>query len=303
MNIHTTTIVSICSISLISSILASDTINPHSWIKTYICDKNDTLLVDTQDLQALLNLLYLSYARSSITLDAQDGGLQALQASWQAFQNIIQLRMNPAKVPPYTIDADTYTNDMNDLYELQAEHSYIGTLYAAAVEKIVQGSVITDEHLKKGIKSLRDDARRSIANSLSDVREYLDTILHTRNDKNELQEDLTHKSFSLGDYVWGLIPNLALNSFVKADDLTITMSEEWWKALYQLLNISNMVWKSVERARAELYLTYYKAVYLEAQSHEIDMTSMMFMFDEHGLLDFDKQQDQLPQPKTLLVPA
>ena len=313
MNLYSTILVSICCISLTTAILGTDSqdsVNPQSWIKTYMCDNDGALIISQQDLHALLNLLYLSFARSRITLAAQDDGLQALQTSWQAFQNIIQLRRNPSKNLPYQIDKNTYAHDMNLLYDLQAEHRRIGRMYAAAVDAIMQGTLIADEHLKKGIQSIRDVARSSIVNALSNVKEYLDAILHTRTDLEDQKEELCiepsksfgqilNKSFSIGDYIWGLIPNLALNTFVKTDDLTITTSEEWWKGLYQLLNISNMIWKPIELARVELYLTYYKAVYLEAQSHNIDMTSMTFMFDEHGILDPDMQHDQLPNPQEL----
>lgn len=316
MNTRVKIVLSILCISLsalLQSTETNDSGNPQKWIKTYMLGSDGTLIISQQDLQVLLNVLYLSYVRSNITLEAQSDGLHALQTSWQTFQNIIQLRRNPSIELPYVIDEHTYMTDMNALYDLQIKHHRIGKMYAYAIETFLHGTLVTDAHLIKGIQEIRNDSRRSIAHALSNTREYLDTILHMCIDKSNINEDsvessksfanILNKSFSIGDYIWALIPNMALNSFVKTDDLTITMSEEWWKALYQLFNISNMIWKPIERARAELYLDHYKAVYLEAQSHNIDMQLMTILFDEHGLLEGSLQGDQLPDPKELRIPA
>jgi hypothetical protein len=174
----------------------------------------------------------------------------------------------------------------------------------------MQGSLITNEQVKQGVHVLREDARKAIAESLTNVQEYLDAIINLQTGKAPTKESAFHpnyayllqKNFSLGDYIWALMPNMALNSFVKADDLTISISEEWWKALYQLLLISNIVWKPIEQARASLYLSYYKALYREAQTQDIDMQSMMLMFDENGLLEAPAQCTPLPDPKNLQVP-
>jgi hypothetical protein len=204
----------------------------------------------------------------------------------------------------------SYTDDTNLLYDLQMEHRRIGKTYATAVGTIVHGTLITNQQLKKGITALRDDSRRSVAQALTNVREYLDSILHMRNDQDESKVLARHKSitslldknFSIGDYLWSLVPDMALNSFVKADDLTIKISEEWWNALYQLLTISNIIWKPIERSRSSLYLAYYKAVYREAQANSIDMQSMTLMFNEQGLIDPNARVTQLPDPNTLQVP-
>jgi len=283
------------------------TITPQKWVNSYIKDSDGSLKISRQDLKAVLNLLYLSYARSNITLTAQDDGLNAVQQSWQAFQNIIQLRRNPSKELPYAINEQTYTRDTKALYGHQKEHRQIGTIYSAAVENILHGSMIDNEQLKKGLEVLKDESRRAIIDALSNVQQYLDILSHIRDDiKKEAfntEQSNGQTRTSIGDYVLALIPNFAVNSFVQADDLTMTVSEESWKAMYQVFNISNIIWKSVERARAELYLAYYKAVYLEAESHNIDVKSMTLMFDEHGLLDGKKQRTKLPHPKTLHIHA
>ena len=64
-----------------------------------------------------------------------------------------------------------------------------------------------------------------------------------------------------------------------------------------------MIWKPIERARAELYLAYYKAVYRQAQSQNIDMQSMTLMFSEQGIIDSDKRCKPLPDPKSLQIPV
>jgi hypothetical protein len=142
------------------------------------------------------------------------------------------------------------------------------------------------------------------------VQEYLDAILHMRSEQDGIQDEykktiipLLHKNFNLGDFIWSLLPNMALDSFVKADEMTISLSEDWWQALYELISLSNMVWKPIERARAELYLEYYKTVYRTAQNNNVDMTTMKVMFNEYGILGTDQQYELLPAPDTLYIPA
>lgn len=300
------------SLSLTShSCIASPATTPQTvWINSYICDTNGTLTIRLQDLQALLNLLYFSFDRSRSTLQASDKGALALNGPWHAFQNIIQLRRNPSKETPYYINRNSYIDSMNTLYELQLEHHRIGKTYAAAVESIVQGSLITNKHLKHGVIDIRDEARKVIAQALTNVQEHLDAILHMRDGQDDTQEEcekamlpLLHKNFNLGDFIWSLLPHMALDSFVKADEMTISLSEDWWQALYELISLSNMVWKPIEKARAELYLEYYKAVYSMAQINNVNMTTMRIMFNEYGILGTDQQYEQLPAPHTLYIPA
>ena len=286
------------------------TTEPSSWIRTYICDRNGTLNINNRDLQVLLNLLYLSFDRSRITLEASEDGIRALRVPWQAFQNIVQLRRNPSKYTPYLLDKNRYIDDTNLLYDLQSEHHRIGKTYSMATETILHGTLVTDDQLKLGIQVLREDARKVISEALTNVQEYLDVIINMNSKKESSQEIpfearhayLLQKNFSLGDYIWSLMPNMALNSFVKADDLTISISEDWWKALYQLLIISNIIWKSIEQARAQLYLTYYQAVYTVAKDQGIDMQTMTLMFDKQGMIVSTEQTVPLPDPIKLQVP-
>lgn len=283
----------------------SSAMQPSAWTQRYICDSSGTLIINRQDLQALLNLLYISFNRSRCTLEASARGIQALNGPWQAFQNIIQLRRNPSKDAPYeALNKTTFTQDMAKLYELQLTHRRIGKMYAATTESIVKGSLISNQQLQQGIIALRDDARKVIAQAVTDAQSYLDTILHMRSNYSATDDEmisLMHKNFNLGDFIWTLLPDMALNSFVKADETTISLSEEWWKALYKLLAVSNMIWQPIEKARAELYLAYYKTVYTIALNNGIDMSSMKIMFNEFGLLGTDQQLEQLPNPDILTV--
>jgi hypothetical protein len=304
-------VLTLSSLVLISrSCIASPADTPQTmWANTYICDSKGTLTIHLKDLQVVLNLLYFSFDRSRCTLQASDKGAPALLEPWHAFQNIIQLRRNPSKEAPYFINKNTYNDTLNLLYELQIEHNRTSKTYATVVESIIQGSLITNKHLKHGITDIRDEARRVIAQAVTNVQEYLNAILHMRNKQSDTQEESPmaipslNKNFNLGDFIWALLPHMALDSFVKADEMTISLSEDWWQALYELILLSNMVWKPIERARAELYLEYYKIVYHIAQNNSVDMTTMKVMFNEYGLLGADQQHEQLPDPDILYIPA
>lgn len=279
------------------------------WVNSYVKSANGLLLCSKKDLQLMLNILYVSYERSYITIKAQENAVSSLDVAWHVFQNILQTRRNPSKEVPYYTDREAFMNSMNTLFDMQEMHLHIGSTYAHALDLVMNGALLTDKNLLEGIKKLREQSRRAIVHSLTDVNEYVDALLHTRSNNideqvksmvnyvDEYSEGIK-KNLLIADYLWSLVPYLGVNSFVKADDLTVTMSEQWWKTLMQMVSISNFIWRSVETARATLYLEYYKALYAIALNNDCS-DYLTVMFDEKGVIANTTERQLLPEPQKL----
>lgn len=284
------------------------------WVSSYVVSPDGALAITPADLQLVLNLLYLSYLRSQTTLLAQEQAIQSLQNTWQATQNIIQTRRNPSKETPYPHVKESIERNQSQLETLHAQHLHIGTIYATALELIINGSIISNSRLHDGIQAIRQAARRAIAHALTDVRSHLNAILNMRSStvKKQIKKIINHvddyiqsqtstRSFKIADFIWGLMPEFTLKSFVKADTLTITLSDKWWTAQIQLLKLSNIIWKTLETARTQLYLDYYKAVYIAAQQCAVRPQFLTLMFDEQGILTVENRIQSLPDPATLSI--
>lgn len=281
----------------------------NAWIGTYICSPDGSFLCDKNDLQVILNVMYLAYQRSYVTLCAQEKACASLDISWHVFQNILQTRRNPSKDISYSIDKEAFAIAMNNLFDMQEMHLHIGTTYSKALDAVMSGDLLSNKHLLDGIKELRNQARVAIVHSLTDVNEYINALLHTRN--NNIDEQVkaivncvdeysngVRNNLLVADYLWSLVPYLAVNSFVKADNLTVTMSEQWWKALMQMISISNFIWRSVETARGNLYLEYYNALYAIALNNNCS-DRLAILFDEKGLNYGATELRYLPEPQNL----
>lgn len=280
-----------------------------SWIGSYIKSPDGTLLCSKKDLQIVLNIIYLSYERSYMTLAAQEQATASLDLAWHVFHNILQTRRNPSKEISFSIDREEFTRSMNTLFDMQAMHIHVGCTYAKAVDLVMNNTLLSDKHLLEGIKELRKQSRVAIVRSLTDVNEYVDALLHTRS--NNIYEQVkamvnyvdeyscgVKKNLLIADYLWGLVPYLAVNSFVKADNLTVIMSEQWWKTLMQMVSISNFIWRSVETARTTLYLEYYKALYTIATTNNCS-DILEVIFDEKGIVTDSSDIRYLPEPQKL----
>lgn len=282
------------------------------WVKTYLVAPDGILVIDQSDLQVLLNLLYLSYARAWTTLSAQELTVSALEAVWQATQNIMQTRRNPSKDIAYSIDQKSFESTTAQLAFWHGEHLRIGKAYCAVLELVLNGSIIADGHVVEGIHAIRSQARRAIVQALADVRTHVQTILSMKSPTPDAQikkvidhiddyiQDST-RNFNIADFVWGLMPTFILKSFVQSDVMTVMLNETWWNAHIQLLRLSNSIWRALETARAQLYLDYYKAAYNCAKKYSADSRVCTYMFDEQGLLALKKRTQQLPDPTLLTV--
>lgn len=283
----------------------------HHWTSYYVENDDGKLIISLQELTILLNLVYFSFARSASTLRAQSITLHAATTAWQLYQNVVQTRRNPSKKIPYAIDSKEALNTMQESIILQQEHQKIGTSYANMLEAICKQGLINNDALNVGIAALRAQARMVLVTSLQTLEDYvkelIDACQQYKNDSlfaKEEPPDLNNEEVTRGiiDVLTNWLPSIAYYSFVYADRLSITASEESWRLLNEVQNMHNKLWETLETLRAQFYLVIYQTLFAIAQKHELVSNQAYIIFDTNGLI-IDNTYQPLPNPTQLTIHA
>jgi len=265
------------------------------WIYSYVISSNQKLSMNNQDLQLIANLLYFSFLRSAVTIEAQAIACNTLETVWQGWQNIAQTRRNPSLETPY----ETNYGMQNDLFQefLQAQyfHRKIGLSYSECAEAAVKKQLLTD-HAQKAVTILREQARIVVAQAFLDVKKALGNLYnfaaeHSRNADGRT-DDLNR--FNLMETISSYIPSLAMQTFVEADKINTQASEQSWTVVNTINQVSKEIWQSIETARASYYLAHYNALMAIIQANNIDQAYQCIMFDENGAIPTDQQHELLP---------
>lgn len=241
-----------------------------AWIAQFLCNSDGTLRESIHDINIICNLLYLSFQRSSITLKAQKHAVELLRVGWQGWQNVAQRRRNPSKPIPHPAAAKSLPLHADDFYLFLQEHERISSAYDTLLEQVLKQDILENHFLKMAIEEIREESRTAVTHALLNVQshiielsEYIKTKRSLAIDDIEQEIDATRSQ--LVSYLQENIPLLAFNSFAKADNLFIKTSQMQWETLITSQELSNIVWESVEKARAEFYHAYYRAVYEKLQ--------------------------------------
>lgn len=265
-------------------------------IHSHVVSSNQKLLISTQDLQILANLLYFSFLRSAVTLEAQDISCNTLETVWQGWQNIAQTRRNPSLETPYETDYGMQNNLFQDFLQAQYFHRKIGLTYSQCTEAAVKQHLLND-HAQKAVTILREQARIVVAKAFLDAKKTLGELYnfaadHTRNDDILIND---HNRFDLMETIATYIPSVAMQSFVEADHINAKASEQSWQILNTINQVSKEVWHSIETARASYYLAHYNALMGIIKAHDIDQKYQRIMFDENGIIPTNEQDQLLPE--------
>ena len=251
--------------------------------------------MNNQDLHLIANLLYFSFLRSAVTLEAQEIACRTLETVWQGWQNIAQTRMNPSLKAPYETDYGMQNNLFQDFIQGQYFHRAIGLSYSHCAQAAVKQHLLTD-HAQKAVTILREQARTVVANAFLDVKKLLGDLYHFAADhtRDEGVQTDDQNRFDLMATISSYIPGLAMQSFIEAEHINIKAGEQSWQIVNTINQVSKEVWQSIETARASYYLAHYNALISVIQSHGIDQTYLHIMFDENGIIPTDKQYQLLP---------
>jgi hypothetical protein len=155
-----------------------------SWLYQYIFTQEGSVRISHYDIQAIANLLYLSWGRSVITLKAQHKAVQTIDIVWKAWQNIAQTRLDPSVDIPYSILPEQQESVIKDFWNLVQHHRSIGIIYSYAVKMILEKQILQTTLALDGVATMRNGARSVVLDSLLDVRKQLSLIL--KNIRKEL---------------------------------------------------------------------------------------------------------------------
>jgi len=288
-----------------------------TWVNTYIFTEDGTPRISHNNIQIIVNLIYLSWYRSAITIKAQQEILEALNIIWKGWQNIAQTRLDPSIDLPYSITPEQQEPVYKRFWTLSRDHRSIGITYTYAVKMILEKQILDEMLALDGIAAIRDKARKVVIESLLDIRKQLGEFFHIDNKNQELSEnnpsvqqtvdpdidlDETKKSINLADYIYAYIPQLTLHSFVEATNLHNLLSENGWMALKTIQEIGNQTWKTIEEARTDFYHAYYTALFNAIKKYKLPDLSLMLMFNEQGIIQKNEQDQLLPEPSKLTLP-
>lgn len=274
----------ICILLLSFPLTADYQAQAEEWIKTYII-QNKTAVSSPIHLEALANLLYFSYVRSETSHQAHTLGLSVLENNWQAWQNITQTRLNPATPLPYRFAPHEQAQCNDQWISLQKQYHYATHGYTTITDAILKHSLITDEFLQRGIRTLRKQARTAMAKALLDIQEHLHTFLKLSEKRGP--ETVT-RGLTIKEFLMSYIPQLALKTFIEAEHVSHNVSEEGFKVLHTIQQAHAYVWQAVEKERATFYKTHYKVL----RKH-LNCT-FRSMIGQYGILEESQRTNILP---------
>ena len=260
-----------------------------SWVKA--------LAKQPDDLQIIANLLYVSYLRSSCTLESQDVALKTVQIVWHGWQNIAQTRMNPSKKAPYKISRSEQKKLFQDFLLWQERHANTADLYANATEHILHEHTFNNPQSLEAITAVRTHAREVIISAFYDAKKILAGLFNVA--QEALQRDVLWDDekelvsrFDLLSNVWNYIPNAALSSFLETEKIYTKASEQTWNVLQTIQSVNQQLWETIEIERASYYLAYYNQLYAVLASEYPE--SLYLMYDENGFIDDGSVLKPLP---------
>jgi len=267
----------------------------NKWVRTYIVDYNDTLLLYPKELQMIINLIYFSFKRSWATIEGQSIAMETLDTIWKGWQNVAQTRLDPSKTTPYIIDNYEKQYGAQRFWDAHDQHIIIGNTYSWAVNTIVHGDFLYTAQAKNAVTALRNQGRSVVAQAIVDVRQYVGELFHTANKKS------VTKAIPFIDYLWDYLPKLAINSFVEANNTNDLVSQKSWNILMKMQGVGTHTWQMIEQERAGFYLAFYKTIWTTMNKLLLEKDYFKIMFDEHGEILLENQYRFLPDPHTLPV--
>lgn len=268
------------------------------WVNTFVISKQNKLLMNPSDLQLCANLFYFSYLRSAATIKAQDIACNALCDMWQGWQNIAQTRMNPSLDLPYDVDYAQQENLYKEFVKAQSYHRMLGKTYANVAEAAVKEDYLT-AHSKDAVLEARERSREVVILAFIEVKKILGEMIdfateNLRSDWIEWDGGDDDIRFDFLDSISQYIPYFAVKSFIELERINTQASEQTWKIITTMCGVNKQMWEAIEMARGSFYLAHYQELCRVMQEMDIDPAYCMIMFNEHGIIDADKQKTHLP---------
>jgi len=263
-----------------------------SWLRKYIIDENDGLLIYPKEAQIIANLIYFSFKRSYLNLEAQHTALETLNTVWKGWQNISQTRLDPSVEEPHKISNDDKAYSLESFWAIHDEHKKTCKTYSKAVDIITNKNFLFTINSHEAVKNMRQEARQVVSQSLINVKNYIGPLFYSK-------KKPINKAIPLMDHLLEYIPKLALNSFIQANITNDKISNESWNILMKIQNVGKITWQMIEQERAAFYLAFYQAIFYAIQKAELDDEYRKIIFDQCGSINQDHQYEFLPSAKSL----
>jgi len=288
-------------LSIITMLICAQTLpNTHKeyadrFVASYIQNAQGELKCEPEDINIILNFLHFAYERSQSTMHAQLQTLAAVSATWCLWQNVAETRRNPSIDVPYIFDESAYLNLMQTAITAQKYHETVGITYAKALESILKERTVGNHIVVLAIEEIREHVRAAVVSSLTNVNEHITTLLEwaTNKDFGISEEEIEQRDML--NYIASYIPVIATYSFVAMDKASLQASEDGWKILRKMQELTNVVWKTIETTRSACLRALYNKIYEIAQNQELTEDDMHIIFDQDGCIEKEQQEQFLPQ--------
>lgn len=271
-----------------------------AWVEKYVSD------CPPEDLNMILNLIYLSGRRSANNLTVQKKMSLVSQAHNEASYLFGLARLNPT-----LYNKKHYPENLNELFshftDALSEHEKIGRAYNHAVDELVDGNVLIH---KAGIILMRKNARIAVARALTTLADSLDnTIKSTQNtfvDSAQTLSSLNPLDISLirkKGFVKNIlkhITNLLTQSFANSDEAYTNAEYQSGKDLNATKESHNVLWEVMESVRIAFYQAYYVALYDHCINAGIQPRQLCLKIDQDGM--HEDCLKNLPDPHSLSEP-
>lgn len=238
--------------------------------------------LDSKNILALLELTYISYQRSYMTLVTQPEYMALFERIGSGWNHLISTRLNPSLDQDF--DATTVACDNKLLQQLALfqKDCALQQHYVDATEKIVTDVAHEYIQSKVFVDDLRTRARTVVAESLSviitQIEQEVEKAYHTLNEAAEhFKNSSKFKKISLAEFepetkfvselLWHYVPSLMVKAFVNFDAGYSASSKACLQAYLESQQVSNKLWHAIELPRAAYYAAHYQALYALAKQY------------------------------------
>jgi hypothetical protein len=293
----TTVMILLCQIVYPMNLQTIYTEQAQHFIKKHILDDQRSLLISPADFNYLLNIIYFSYLRSHLSLEAKQASLNQLHASRKLERNGAQTMRDPWHTIPYPDALQEISRTYQQAIDTYNNHFTVGDQYSHAVFNVN----ITRATTQKLIKDIRSQSRDIRKNALLQAQ---DVLTHSAKKTAKLAQDqatiLATAINSTIDAINKLDKqNLAddqsfTRAYIDIDEASNRLSEQNWDAFIAFEQFTHTLWKVLEENRELFYKSYYIELHKILSTANLDPQYKTILFDRIGVIAQQDRTDMLP---------
>jgi hypothetical protein len=269
----------------------------HEWILMHASTASP------EDLQLLLNVMYVSWQRQQALVNVQEKALELLNNFWQAWHVIAYTRRNPSHAHKDDIQPPTLAGVFRRFNSLYDRYLITTATYDTMLNIIKDGDY--SPHVRSALADVKHNDRTASVQILQTLRESFNS--QSKQAYEFIQYAAQQLPFLYATdavpkksiFSWN-IPSpfmlAAINIFARFDNMFVATSDRCWEALLSSQRIGNVLWHALATMRATFYKTYYDSLYHAMQRRGIQKSPFYLMFNRYGLIPTTQQTITLPLP-------